>query len=54
MIRVPFKHGFNSTKTKLGPIWLNDVTQRVADLIDHFPNAFLCENVVCIFDIVAM
>ena len=54
MIHVQFKHGFNLTKLKLGPIWLNDVTQRVADLIDHLSNAFVCENVVRIFDVVSM
>ena len=45
---------FNLTKPIRALICLQDITQEsVAALTDHFADAFVCENVVHIYDIVA-
>ena len=45
---------FNLTKTIWAMICLHDITQEsAAALTDHFADAFVCENVARVFDIVA-
>ena len=49
-----FEHGFYLTKPIWALICLHDVTQEcVAALTDHFVDAFVRENVVLIYDVVA-
>ena len=46
---------FSLTKPILALICLHDLTwESVAALTDHFSDAFVCENVVCVFDVMAM
>ena len=45
---------FNLTKPIWALICLHDVTrERVVALTDHFADAFVSENVLCVYDVVA-
>ena len=48
------KMAFNLTKPIWALICLHDFTQeRVVALTDHFADAFVCQNVVRVYDVVA-
>ena len=48
------KQGFHLTKPIWALICLHNVTQeRIAALTDNFADALVCENVGCVYDVVA-